>query len=539
MNTWKLLGIEATIDEEKIKKAFAQKAKEFHPEENAAEFQQLFAAYKIALGYAKSNEYSHEQIASHNEWIKLSVSENVVDENEDDSYGVQFDEISVRVQEKTNFGIEKLRELKIRDLSWKKRHEFLAALVNADNFVAILQEYEKFCFDFAQMIDGRYFSFSNMVLIKKKLPQQQGITSLRSIHISLDAYNKRLLSCMFIISFIPSFVAQLMSEGYYYFYQTVFMALVMAVLVVLTILIILIRMKKFPFDITMLKKKRAKVLLFFCSIINLILFYVQNQTRVLLLVVAAYCLLIYCCVVWSSRQKAKKEADSKFYLDSSQNEGGYLVNRLKSVIREEKKKAKCKAKIHEIMTDSSIKDLFNSENKNVFYDFIWHYKFEVKPLIPYFYKLVKDFIEKPKTNIDMMFKAYIEYKNYRMTEERIFTTIWKIMLVLCICVEYSRYPRIDIFYSLDFSRLPAFIFSVSGVLTLITIGSGVAYFIRRSKYYHDYRKYFKAEHSVFFQWIVVLLAIVEPSVACYVVGFLWAIVGVIAVVNDYDLRRRE
>ena len=536
MNIWELLGIEATIDEEEIKKAFAQKATEFHPEENAAEFQQLFSAYKVALGHAKAKKYSYEQMSSHDEWIELSVSENEVDENEDDSYGVQFDEISVRAQEKTNFGIEKLRELKIRDLSWKKRHEFLAALVNADNFVTILQEHEKFRFDFAQMIDGRYFNFSNMALIKKKLPQQQGITSLRSIHISLDAYNKRLLSCIFIISFIPSFVAQLMSEGYFYIYQTVFMALVMTVLVVLTILI---RMKKIPFDITMLKKKRVKVLLFFCLITNLILFYVQNQTRVLLLAVSAYCLLIYCCVIWSSRQKAKKEADSKFYLDSSQNEGGYLVNRLKSVIREEKKKAKCKAKIHEIMTDSNIKDLFNSENKNVFYDFIWHFKFEVKPLIPYFYKLVKDFIEKPKTNIDMMFKAYIEYKNYRMTEERIFTTIWKIMLVLCIFVEYSRYPRIDILYSLDFSRLPAYIFSASGVLTLITIGSGVTYFIRRHKYYHDYRKYFRAEYSVFFQWIVVLLAIVEPSVACYLIGGFWAIIGVIVIANDYDLRQRR
>lgn len=53
MNIWKILGIEPTTDKKAIRKAYAAKTKEIHPEEKPEEFKQLHEAYQAALGYAE------------------------------------------------------------------------------------------------------------------------------------------------------------------------------------------------------------------------------------------------------------------------------------------------------------------------------------------------------------------------------------------------------------------------------------------------------------------------------------------------------
>lgn len=52
MNIWNILGIEPTTDKKAIRKAYAAKTKEIHPEEKPEEFKQLHEAYQAALGYA-------------------------------------------------------------------------------------------------------------------------------------------------------------------------------------------------------------------------------------------------------------------------------------------------------------------------------------------------------------------------------------------------------------------------------------------------------------------------------------------------------
>lgn len=56
MNIWEILGIEKTTDLNEIKKAYAHRAKQWHPEEYPEEFQRLQKAYKIARAYAKTGE---------------------------------------------------------------------------------------------------------------------------------------------------------------------------------------------------------------------------------------------------------------------------------------------------------------------------------------------------------------------------------------------------------------------------------------------------------------------------------------------------
>lgn len=53
MNYWKILGISPTKDLGEIKKAYAAKSKEVHPEEHPEEFKQLHDAYLSAVKYAK------------------------------------------------------------------------------------------------------------------------------------------------------------------------------------------------------------------------------------------------------------------------------------------------------------------------------------------------------------------------------------------------------------------------------------------------------------------------------------------------------
>ncbi len=48
---WDVLQIKATTDKREIKRAYARRSKEIHPEENPEEFQKLYEAYQKALQY--------------------------------------------------------------------------------------------------------------------------------------------------------------------------------------------------------------------------------------------------------------------------------------------------------------------------------------------------------------------------------------------------------------------------------------------------------------------------------------------------------
>lgn len=56
-NIWDILGIHITTDKKAIKAAYAQKAKEVHPEEHPEEFMELHDAYEKALRFAKSQAH--------------------------------------------------------------------------------------------------------------------------------------------------------------------------------------------------------------------------------------------------------------------------------------------------------------------------------------------------------------------------------------------------------------------------------------------------------------------------------------------------
>ena len=56
MNCFEILGIDPTTEIRAIRKAYAAKSRQFHPEEQPEEFKQLHDAYQMALAWARNPE---------------------------------------------------------------------------------------------------------------------------------------------------------------------------------------------------------------------------------------------------------------------------------------------------------------------------------------------------------------------------------------------------------------------------------------------------------------------------------------------------
>ena len=73
MNCFTVLGIEPTTEKKTIKRAYAAKSREFHPEEHPEEFQRIHDAYEEALAWAERNaeeRKSHRCLKSRGGWKK-------------------------------------------------------------------------------------------------------------------------------------------------------------------------------------------------------------------------------------------------------------------------------------------------------------------------------------------------------------------------------------------------------------------------------------------------------------------------------------
>lgn len=74
MTNWDILGIEETDDIGKVRSAYAQKSKLYHPETHPVEFKQLHAAYKAIINHIRnksvSNKELHDVITAHAVGVK-------------------------------------------------------------------------------------------------------------------------------------------------------------------------------------------------------------------------------------------------------------------------------------------------------------------------------------------------------------------------------------------------------------------------------------------------------------------------------------
>ncbi len=66
-NIWEILGLEPTRDISTIKRAYAQKARICHPEEDPEGFMELREAYQAALDWAEGRDVPPEEALAEDE----------------------------------------------------------------------------------------------------------------------------------------------------------------------------------------------------------------------------------------------------------------------------------------------------------------------------------------------------------------------------------------------------------------------------------------------------------------------------------------
>ena len=84
MNIWKILEIEPTTDRKAIRRAYAARSKETHPEEKPEEFRMLYEAYQKALEYAKRGGESASFIAEEELELELELEKEQKQEETDE-----------------------------------------------------------------------------------------------------------------------------------------------------------------------------------------------------------------------------------------------------------------------------------------------------------------------------------------------------------------------------------------------------------------------------------------------------------------------
>lgn len=139
---WKILGIEPTTEKKKIKKAYAEMVKIYHPEEHPKEYKELRDAYQLAINYA-SYTITNQQVSIDNvDKLANDYSIDILQQKQDSEEAKKYlfqDEFQEEVEKERLKFNEKINtvflELDALNKNEKKRKDFM-------QWLAILQSPE-------------------------------------------------------------------------------------------------------------------------------------------------------------------------------------------------------------------------------------------------------------------------------------------------------------------------------------------------------------------------------------------------------------
>ena len=123
MNIWQILGIEPTKDVAAIKRCYAARSREVHPEDSPEEFRLLYESYLAALDYARQTEL---------EGSESSFSPDLVIEAPEEKPSGYMDLVSSAEREGT------WAENAVVESVLARLEELIAARGSADDFIAAL-----------------------------------------------------------------------------------------------------------------------------------------------------------------------------------------------------------------------------------------------------------------------------------------------------------------------------------------------------------------------------------------------------------------
>ena len=167
---WKILGIEATDQIKEIKRAYAKRSKEIHPEDHPEEFMQLHDAYEQAMAIAKHQDTQTFFVPS--DIIKVSPVEN----NEDTSNEFDFEALF----EEGNHLNEQQKE-NLRTCVLEKISGLLTKMTSYTKWLAFTQET-----DFIHIAEDPIFVDDLYYLISKRIISSEANTAFYKFYTEIE-----------------------------------------------------------------------------------------------------------------------------------------------------------------------------------------------------------------------------------------------------------------------------------------------------------------------------------------------------------------
>lgn len=167
---WKILGIEATDHIKEIKRAYAKRSKEIHPEDHPEEFMQLHDAYEQAMAIAKHQDTQTFFVPS--DIIKVSP----VETNEDASNEFDFEALF----EEGNHLNEQQKE-NLRTCVLEKISGLLTKMTSYTKWLAFTQET-----DFIHIAEDPIFVDDLYYFISKRIISSEANTAFYKFYTEIE-----------------------------------------------------------------------------------------------------------------------------------------------------------------------------------------------------------------------------------------------------------------------------------------------------------------------------------------------------------------
>lgn len=170
VDSFRWLGIEVTKDQKKIKKAYAAKARQYHPERHPEEWKILYEAYQSALKYAKAENGAVVRMTGSGSG---SVSVFVEKENEKSMFDELFDQLDDSSAKLDGLKEELLVKLKKPGKRFGIISKYFWAEIFGSDAYAQCREDEDIVNALLLLVRKGKYLFSSMELIRTSLQDLQ------------------------------------------------------------------------------------------------------------------------------------------------------------------------------------------------------------------------------------------------------------------------------------------------------------------------------------------------------------------------------
>ena len=507
MNIWETLRIAKTRDAELIENAFRVLSGEFS--HDSEEYKVIYQAYTEAMEYASEEEDIE---------LLEEIFTNVVDKSEER----KFDKLR-----------HWFRMLMIPELSLKKRKEYMNEFSVEDLKVVLPGKYT-FKYVVVGMLLSGVFSFNeeNYILeLSRNVFLNSGETNMYEIgHMNLKTSKTRANMVQIIMFCLCTFIV-FASNRYDVAITNIFAAIVcLGISAWLFIIKYYIGMRRLKINNTFLNARALFII--FVYIASTLLAWPSDLLSI------GTPALIFIAYIYMNKKALDTTLDTisdRFTLGGFSADNRDIINKIKSSIMNPNiSKSARIALMKEFLHEEKTIELLKGDERSLFYFFVWYNKKRIRPLIPAIYSIIGEDYCSQMDEMDKMFIIYMKYETHLATEERIYRSVFS-----AICIFYfmlistqNGYGSMSLF-AFDF----AYNYGVSAdvvALGLLLIISAISY-LRKQKYYAEYKKYFHFDYAWWLNNIVLvfMLALVNELGGAWAFFFVYVFIKYVIDLRDW------